>query len=113
MASTIRSGMMTCSTDLVMGSYTRVALKSGNTRSRLRACPSGSSSSGVESEKAVAMPAKAFSAPGPYCMANTDGERPLLTRAKPSAMPTPTRSWRQMIGRISASAAASIRAVVG
>ena len=47
---------------------------------------------GVESEYAVEMPGKAFSAPGPYCMVKTEGEAPLVTRAKPSAMPTPTRS---------------------
>ena len=31
--------------------------------------------------KAVAMPGNAFSDPGPYCMANTPGGLPLVTRA--------------------------------
>jgi hypothetical protein len=61
----------------------------------------------------VATPAKAFSAPGPYCIANTPRRRPLVVRLKPSAMPTPTRSWRHSIGRIPAAAAASITGVVG
>jgi len=38
---------------------------------------------------------------------------PFVTRAYPSAMPTPTRSWRQITGRMSALAAASISGVVG
>ena len=85
----------------------------GNTRSRPLAWPRGSSSMGVESEYAVEMPGKAFSAPGPYCMVNTEGAAPLVTRAKPSAMPTPTRSWRQTMGRMPIAAAASIWTVVG
>ena len=68
---------------------------------------------GTESEKAVATPAKAFSAPGPACMAKTPMRLPLETREKPSAMPTPTRSCRQMIGLIPAEAAASIMGAVG
>src|SRR5579884_1981056 len=59
------------------------------------------------------MPAKAFSAPGPYCMAKTPGGRPFKTRAQPSAMCTPTRSWRQITGRMPAAAAASMIGVVG
>src|ERR1700724_1301105 len=59
------------------------------------------------------MPGNAFSAPGPYCMANTAGGRPLAVRAKPLAMSTPTRSWRQMIGRRPAATAASMMGVVG
>ena len=46
-------------------------------------------------------------------MANTPGGVPLLTRLYPSAIPTPTRSWRQMTGRMPAAAAASIRVEVG
>src|SRR5947209_20043039 len=38
---------------------------------------------------------------------------PFVTRAKPSAMSTPTRSCRQMIGRMPAATAFSIRGVVG
>src|SRR6266851_3383175 len=59
------------------------------------------------------MPAKAFSAPGPYCIAKTPGGLPLVTRAQPSAMWTPTRSWRQITGRTPAAAAASMIGVVG
>src|SRR5437867_911160 len=55
----------------------------------------------------------AISAPGPYCIANTPSRRPFVVRLKPSAMPTPTRSWRQSTGRIPAAAAASITGVVG
>src|SRR5262245_21491229 len=68
---------------------------------------------GTESEYAVATPGNAFSAPGPYCIANTPSRRPFVVRLKPSAMPTPTRSWRQSTGRIPAAAAASITGVVG
>jgi len=46
-------------------------------------------------------------------MAKTAGGRPLATRAKPLAMSTPTRSWRQMMGRKPAATAASINGVVG
>ena len=42
----------------------------------------------VESENAVATPGKAFSAPGPYCIANTPTGFPLVIRLYPSAMPT-------------------------
>ncbi len=59
------------------------------------------------------MPAKAFSAPGPYCMAKTPAGLPLVTRAQPSAMWTPTRSWRQMTGRSPPATAASMIGVVG
>src|SRR5580704_1375224 len=59
------------------------------------------------------MPAKAFSAPGPYCIAKTPGGLPFCTREQPSAMWTPTRSWRQMIGRMPAATAASMIGVVG
>src|SRR4029077_14007611 len=68
---------------------------------------------GTESENAVATPGNAFSAPGPYCIAKTPRRRPLVVRLKPSAMPTPTRSWRQSTGLIPAAAAASIIGVVG
>ena len=61
----------------------------------------------------MATPAYAFSAPGPYCIANTAGFSPFVTRPYPSAIPTPTRSWRQIMGRIPAAAAASITGVVG
>ncbi len=61
----------------------------------------------------MATPAKAFSAPGPYCIAKTPGGRPFDTRAKPSAMCTPTRSWRQITGRMPIAAAASMIGVVG
>ena len=50
---------------------------------------------------------------GPYCIANTPGGLPLVTRAKPSAMSTPTRSCRQMIGRMPAATAFSMIEVVG
>ena len=33
-----------------------------------------------------AIPANAFSAPGPYCIAKTPGGLPFVTRAQPSAM---------------------------
>src|SRR5437867_12652008 len=46
-------------------------------------------------------------------MANTPRRRPFVVRLKPSAMPTPTRSWRQSTGRIPVAATASIRGVVG
>src|ERR1700730_11305528 len=59
------------------------------------------------------MPAKAFSAPGPYCIAKTPGGLPLVTRAQPSAMCTPTRSWRQITGRMPPATAASMIGVVG
>jgi hypothetical protein len=36
---------------------------------------------------AVETPAKAFSAPGPYCMAERAGRVPFFTRVQPSAMP--------------------------
>ena len=51
---------------------------------------------GTESAKAWATPPYAFSAPEPYCIANTPMRRPFDTRLKPSAMFTPARSWRQM-----------------
>jgi hypothetical protein len=63
--------------------------------------------------KAVATPAKAFSAPGPYCIAKTPAGFPFDTRAKPSAMWTPTRSWRQITGLMPTAAAASMIGVVG
>src|SRR4051794_38373067 len=68
---------------------------------------------GVESEYAVATPGNAFSAPGPYCIANTPGRRPFVMREKASAMPTPTRSWRHSTGRMPMAAAASMTGVVG
>ena len=46
-------------------------------------------------------------------MANTPGGLPFVTRAQPSAMCTPTRSWRQMTGRMPAAAADSMIGVVG
>ena len=101
------------STDLVTEANVRAELNMGKTCARSRWCPSGSTSIGVESEKAVATPGKAFSAPGPYCMQNAASFLPLLARAYPSAMPTPTRSWRQSTGRMSARAAASMSGVVG
>ena len=91
----------------------RAELNRGKTWARSRGWPSGRSSIGVESEYAVATPGKAFSAPGPYCMQKAASVLPFFTRAYPSAMPTPTRSWRQSTGRISALAAASISGVVG
>src|SRR5258708_11017824 len=59
------------------------------------------------------MPAKAFSAPGPYCIAKTPGGLPFCTREQPSAMCTPTRSWRQVCGRLPGATAASMIGVVG
>ena len=69
------------STDLVTDAKVRAELNSGKTWARSRGCPSGRNSTGVESENAVATPGKAFSAPGPYCIAKTAGGRPFLTRA--------------------------------
>ena len=46
-------------------------------------------------------------------MAKTPGLAPFVTREYPSAICTPTRSCRQIIGRIPAWAAASIIDVVG
>ena len=113
MASTARSGTLICSADLVTLARERTALKNGGVPSRSRGCPMGSNSTGLESENAVVMPGTAFSTPGPNCIANAPGGRPLLTRAKPSAMPTPIRSCRHTIGRMSSAAAASISGVVG
>src|SRR5579862_8672774 len=59
------------------------------------------------------MPANAFSAPGPYCIAKTPGGLPFCTREQPSAMWTPTRSCRQITGRMPAATAASMIGVVG
>ena len=67
----------------------------------------------ADAVRLVATPGNAFSAPGPYCMQNAASFRPLLARAKPSAMPTPTRSCRHSTGRMSARAAASMSGVVG
>jgi hypothetical protein len=72
---------VTVSTDLVTDGYVRAELNSGKTWARSRGCPRGRSSSGVESEYAVATPGKAFSAPGPYCMQKTASVRPFFTRA--------------------------------
>ncbi len=88
-------------------------LNIGNNCAVSRGWPSGRNTTGVELEKAVATPAKAFSAPGPYCIAKTPGGRPFDTRANPSAMWTPTRSWRQMTGLMPTAAAASMIGVVG
>ena len=50
---------------------------------------------------------------GPYCIAKTPAGLPLATRAAPSAMWTPTRSWRQITGRMPPATAASMIGVVG
>ena len=50
---------------------------------------------------------------GPYCIAKTPGGLPFCTREQPSAMWTPTRSWRQITGRMPAATAASMIGVVG
>src|SRR3989441_3860869 len=113
MTSDTCSGWFSVSTHLVTEAYVRAELNRGNTCARSRWCPRGSSRIGTESEYAVATPARAFSAPGPYCMANAPRRRPFVVRLKPSAMPTPTRSWRQRPGRIPIAATASIRGVVG
>jgi hypothetical protein len=113
MTSDTCSGWFSVSTHLVTEAYVRAELNRGNTCARSRWCPRGSTRIGTESEYAVATPAKAFSAPGPYCMANAPRRRPFVVRLKPSAMPTPTRSWRQSTGRIPIAATASIRGVVG
>ena len=107
------SGWFNVSTHLVTDAYVFAELKSGKTCARSRWWPSGNTSIGTESEYAVATPENAFSAPGPYCMANTPRRRPLVVRLNPSAIPTPTRSWRQSTGRIPAAAAASMIGVVG
>ncbi len=46
-------------------------------------------------------------------MANTPIFRPEFSRLKASAMCSPTRSWRTMIVRMSASAAASMIGLTG
>jgi hypothetical protein len=53
------------------------------------------------------MPPYAFSAPGPCCIANTPTFLPQVSRDMASAMCSPTRSWRTMIGRMPARAAYS------
>src|SRR5207253_2482751 len=70
---------------------------------------------GTESPKAWATPPNEFSAPGPCCIAKTPMRSPEVTRLRASAMCRPTRSWRTMIVRMSASAAATdlIRALQG
>ena len=59
------------------------------------------------------MPPNEFSAPGPCCMANTPIFRPDDVRLTASAMCRPVRSWRTMIVRMSAIAAASMNAFMG
>ena len=91
----------------------RLDLNIGNSCAVSRGWPSGRNTTGLESGKAVATPAKAFSAPGPYCIAKTPGGRPFDTRANPSAIWTPTRSCRQITGLMPTAAAASMIGVVG
>ena len=102
-----------CSTYLVTELKLSTELKCGNTLSRLRGCPRGSKRIGEASANAVATPGYAFSAPGPYCMAKTPGGVPFVILEYPSAIPTPTRSWRHITGLIPISAAASMIEVVG
>ena len=80
MTSDTCSAWFSVSTHLVTEAYVRAELKRGKTCARSLWCPSGNISMGVESENAVATPGKAFSAPGPYCMANTPRRRPLVVR---------------------------------
>ncbi len=63
--------------------------------------------SGTESLKACATPENEFSIPGPVCMAQTPMRWPKEARVKPSAIPTPTRSFRVSIGLMPSSAPAS------
>ncbi len=51
--------------------------------------------------------------PGPCCMANTPIFWPEVMRLTASAMCRPVRSWRTMIVRMSASAAASMIGFTG
>jgi hypothetical protein len=51
--------------------------------------------------------------PGPDCIANTPISSPEVTRLIASAMCRPMRSWRTMIVRMSASAAASMIGLTG
>ena len=69
--------------------------------------------SGTASEYAWAMAPKEFSTPGPPCMQKMPTLSPELRRLPASAMCTPIRSWRTMMGRMSASAAASISGLRG
>src|SRR2546423_1927170 len=69
--------------------------------------------SGTPSECAWATAPNEFSVPGPCCMANTPTRSPDVRRLMASAMWMPVRSWRTMIVRMSASAAASISGLTG
>ena len=51
--------------------------------------------------------------PGPCCIANTPIRSPEVIRLTASAMCSPVRSWRTMIVRMSASAAASMIGLTG
>jgi hypothetical protein len=75
--------------------------------------PAGSTTIGTESPNAWATPPNAFSEPGPCCMQKTPIRWPDVSRLTASAMCSPTRSWRTMIVRMSASAAASMIGLTG
>ena len=68
---------------------------------------------GTESAYAWATPPNAFSVPGPDCIVNTPMRLPDVIRLIESAMWSPVRSWRTMIGRIPAAAAGSMSGLTG
>src|SRR6266567_8922333 len=76
-----RSGLLSTSTDFVTDSYALTELHSGTTPSRSVEPPCGRTSTGVESEKAVATPERAFSAPGPAWLVKTPIGCPFEVRA--------------------------------
>ena len=103
----ISAALETGSHDLVTGRNAAVELKLGRTWAMSRAYPIGMTRIGTDSPNACATPPKAFSAPGPCCIAKTPIRSPELRRAIASAMWSPIRSWRTMTGRMSARAACS------
>ena len=82
-------------------------LKFGGMPAIFRGYPPGITTMGTESPKAWATPPNEFSVPGPCCMQNTPIFRPEVMRLTASAMCSPVRSWRTMMGRMPATAAAS------
>jgi hypothetical protein len=65
------------------------------------------------SENGCETPEKEFSIPGPPCGAKTPIVLPFVERLIPSAIPAPTRSCRQMTGRMPSSAQRSISRLRG
>ena len=103
----ILSGIETLPDHLVTVRYVSLGLNVGWTPCLALGFDAGRSKIGTESAYAVATPAKAFSAPGPACIANTPVLSPLVIRLYPSARLTPTRSCLNMSGLIPACAPAS------